>query len=421
MTLSRTREEVRRHIENHNESATSYGQSVLRRVIEPLTEAIEEFRKEGEKRRAGRHHHAFTYLSSVPADVIACLTARSIIDRISTPPSLTDVSSRVSLHLRTEILYRDFQEKAPGLWAKIERDMRGDTDRRKRTVFVRAYARYVDGTPEWPAQARIGVGMKMVEMFAKATGFVTIKDRRKGPKTVKEVHPTEEFLQWLDRNRFATGILRPISFPMVVHPQPWSAAYGGGYLSPAMSEVERSFVRTRNRSYLKKLDRMNDRLALVYEAVNRVQNVAWQVNTEVLKVIEETWDRGLDIAKLPRREPIEILPSPIKGSDDRDNLTPAQKAEFKARKREASAIHQQNAKAMSKRLHLSRSLAVARQFSEYPAIYHPHSVDFRGRLYPLASFLQPQGDDISRGLLRFAEGKPIGDGTGPGWLAVHGA
>jgi DNA-directed RNA polymerase len=36
-------------------------------------------------------------------------------------------------------------------------------------------------------------------------------------------------------------------------------------------------------------------------------------------------------------------------------------------------------------------------------------------------FLNPQGDDLSKGLLTFAEGKRIGDTTGPGWLAIHGA
>lgn len=38
----------------------------------------------------------------------------------------------------------------------------------------------------------------------------------------------------------------------------------------------------------------------------------------------------------------------------------------------------------------------------------------------MSSFLNPQADDRSRGLLCFAEGKPLGP-SGEGWLAVHGA
>jgi DNA-directed RNA polymerase len=36
-------------------------------------------------------------------------------------------------------------------------------------------------------------------------------------------------------------------------------------------------------------------------------------------------------------------------------------------------------------------------------------------------FFQPQGNDLAKGLLKFARGKPINDGVAAGWLMVHGA
>ena len=48
--------------------------------------------------------------------------------------------------------------------------------------------------------------------------------------------------------------------------------------------------------------------------------------------------------------------------------------------------------------------AVVRDFA---AIYYPHTLDWRGRAYPLPMWLQPQGNDLSRGLLQFTEGKPL--------------
>ena len=52
--------------------------------------------------------------------------------------------------------------------------------------------------------------------------------------------------------------------------------------------------------------------------------------------------------------------------------------------------------------------------------YQYMSADYRGRLYYDEPFLNFQGSDISRGIMLFAEGKPI-DESGNFWLAVHTA
>lgn len=50
--------------------------------------------------------------------------------------------------------------------------------------------------------------------------------------------------------------------------------------------------------------------------------------------------------------------------------------------------------------------------------YQPHSLDFRGRAYPMPLHLNHMGDDLSRGLLKFAEAKPLGV-RGLRWLKIH--
>lgn len=52
-----------------------------------------------------------------------------------------------------------------------------------------------------------------------------------------------------------------------------------------------------------------------------------------------------------------------------------------------------------------------------PAIYFPHNIDFRGRAYPMHPHLNHLGNDLCRGLLEFAEGKPLGP-DGLDWLYV---
>lgn len=50
--------------------------------------------------------------------------------------------------------------------------------------------------------------------------------------------------------------------------------------------------------------------------------------------------------------------------------------------------------------------------------YFPHNMDFRGRAYPIPPHLNHIGDDLSRGLLLFAEAKPLGE-RGLRWLKIH--
>lgn len=50
----------------------------------------------------------------------------------------------------------------------------------------------------------------------------------------------------------------------------------------------------------------------------------------------------------------------------------------------------------------------------------PHSLDFRGRAYPIPPHLNHIGDDLSRSLLVFSEGKTLGE-RGLRWLKIHAA
>merc|ERR1719261_1258905 len=72
---------------------------------------------------------------------------------------------------------------------------------------------------------------------------------------------------------------------------------------------------------------------------------------------------------------------------------------------------------MSDRPTFLLKLRVARDFEHAPCLYFPHNVDFRGRAYPVPPHLNHIGDDVSRGLLAFAEKRPLGK-DGLFWLKV---
>jgi DNA-directed RNA polymerase len=63
-------------------------------------------------------------------------------------------------------------------------------------------------------------------------------------------------------------------------------------------------------------------------------------------------------------------------------------------------------------------LNMAKAFSLVDKFYFPHNMDFRGRVYPVPPHLNHMGNDLSRGLLLFSEGRKLGK-SGLKWLKIH--
>ena len=71
----------------------------------------------------------------------------------------------------------------------------------------------------------------------------------------------------------------------------------------------------------------------------------------------------------------------------------------------------------SERCSVNYKIEIARAFLN-DTFYMPHNMDFRGRAYPIPPHLNHIGDDLSRGLLLFADSKPLGE-RGLRWLKIH--
>tara|TARA_R110000851_G_scaffold1093_2_gene3809 strand:- start:2506 stop:3843 length:1338 start_codon:yes stop_codon:yes gene_type:complete len=68
-----------------------------------------------------------------------------------------------------------------------------------------------------------------------------------------------------------------------------------------------------------------------------------------------------------------------------------------------------------------RTLAEAKRFKDYENIYYAYYIDYRGRVYPKANALSPQGDKYSKALLEFSTGKEINTRDAEMFLTMHGA
>jgi len=125
----------------------------------------------------------------------------------------------------------------------------------------------------------------------------------------------------------------------------------------------------------------------------------------------EAQRRDLAIADIPPREAPELLPLPPNVAD------------LPAAEREALLLKRHNAEKRQRELQsewptFEFKIRVARNFQNAERIYFPHNVDFRGRTYPIPPHLNHIGDDVCRGLLMFADSKPLGQ-EGLHWLKIN--
>lgn len=101
-----------------------------------------------------------------------------------------------------------------------------------------------------------------------------------------------------------------------------------------------------------------------------------------------------------------------------EELSKQEKVERTENARERKRIARINANMHSLRCDMELKLKVAEEFQSYPELFFPHNMDFRGRAYPLHPHLNHMGSDMCRGLLRFANSRPLGE-SGTRWLKIH--
>jgi DNA-directed RNA polymerase len=129
------------------------------------------------------------------------------------------------------------------------------------------------------------------------------------------------------------------------------------------------------------------------------------------------WEAGGGIAGIPPRAnlPVPVL-SLLQSSQNSASEAESSKSKFQALK-QLKSVMKHNAELHSLRTDFLYKIETARVFRNHE-FYFPHNVDFRGRAYPMPIHLHHLGSDVCRGLLRFAEKKPL-QVRGLFWLKVH--
>ena len=279
---------------------------------------------------------------------------------------------------------------------------------------------------EIPVTARVKIGALCLEYLLKAARItVSAED----PKTGEQVTSTQagfhhqmmlhqgKKIGWIVPHHEVLAKLRnesvhhiaSVRLPMVVPPKPWTSFDDGGYYSLRSKVVRQKAGDVSQRAYADAAIRNGD-MKQVLAGLDKLGKVPWQINRPILDVMTAAWNAGEGLAALvPEHSNLEMPPEPPAGATyaERSNWGKAMK-QYQDTK---SGLH-------SQRCFQNFQLEIANAMAKEEAIYFPHSVDFRGRAYPIPPMLNHIGSDVARGLLKFANGKELGS-VGLQWLKVH--
>ncbi|KAI1760854.1 DNA/RNA polymerase [Hypoxylon sp. FL1150] len=228
---------------------------------------------------------------------------------------------------------------------------------------------------------------------------------RKGRK-VGLIMPNKFLVELLKREPRGDFLARHL--PMLVDPEPWTKFDKGGFIEYPAQLVRVKHGEKDQRIYAEAAMERGD-MEQVSKGLDVLGRTGWRINRNVFNVMLEAWNSGKEIANIPPLDPqIPVPPEP----EPSDN--PLQRREWvravKAVENEKSGLH-------SERCFMNFQLEIARAFKDQ-TFYFPHNMDFRGRAYPIPTYLNHMGADHVRGLLYFARGKELGE-NGLRWLKVH--
>uniref|UniRef100_A0AAV2L0R0 DNA-directed RNA polymerase n=1 Tax=Knipowitschia caucasica TaxID=637954 RepID=A0AAV2L0R0_KNICA len=197
--------------------------------------------------------------------------------------------------------------------------------------------------------------------------------------------------------------------PMLCPPVPWTSVKFGAYLLTPTKLMRTVDGATQHEDLLEK----NQNLEPVMDSLNQLGNCAWKVNKPLLDIIITIFnDKGSDKLDIP--PPMSEAPKIPHFNSHDPSITASEKAQLKKEvifaKKKCGEMH-------SLRMDALYKLSIANHMRD-EIFWFPHSMDFRGRTYPCPPYFNHLGSDLTRAILLFAEGKPLGP-KGLDWLKIH--
>lgn len=393
--------------EDQGYSSTSSVSKVIKGALPEVAQDIESYLNED---RSGRHPDGLQYLSSLEPSLLSYLVLSCVFNAVAREATLVQTCVDVGRFVENELWAKALKESDKKLYERLVGRVlktHGNITYRKKALRATA-AKEGFKYESLSNDTRVKIGEPLVNSVLKVCEGLFVLHYANDEVFIRLTDEASDYLRELTE---LEAWMSPAFKPMVVPPKPWVSFDTGCYHSEALSRHVK-LVRTSSREHRKLVSEAIESglMAPCVQALNAIQETPWRINRRLLDVVKWAWDRGVSIDSFPPRNHLARPPRP----SDWDTLG---KDKQKAWRIKASKTAERNRGIDGERMVMLMDLKVADELSGYERFWVPHSLDFRGRVYPVCHFSQQRSDHI-RSLLEFADGVPLGD-DGLYWLSVH--
>uniref|UniRef100_A0A7N0UT29 DNA-directed RNA polymerase n=1 Tax=Kalanchoe fedtschenkoi TaxID=63787 RepID=A0A7N0UT29_KALFE len=297
--------------------------------------------------------------------------------------------------------------------------------KKQKTYQVKEIVKGQDRSKPWGQENQVKVGSRLIQLLMETAYIQSPVDQiGDSPPDIRPafIHSLKTVVAEAQKSNRRYGIIEcdPLIskglertarhmvipyMPMLVPPINWTGYDRGAYLY-LPSYVMRTHGAKQQREFIKRTPKKQ--LEPVFEALDTLGNTKWRVNKKILGVVDRIWASGGRVADLVDCEDIPLPEEPDTDDD----------AELRKWKWKVKNVKKENSERHSQRCDTELKLTVARKMKDEEGFYFPHSLDFRGRAYPMHPYLNHLGSDLCRGILEFAVGKRLGS-SGLRWLKIH--
>lgn len=409
---------------------TKVSSVLIYQLMQPFMKGIIAFKNS----RIVSHNDKFIkdFLERVGYSEAGYITLRTVINNICLNElKPVAISKAITKALLSEINIKNYKAVNNQISLTANFYIKGQLQKNvNRARIAAGFHRFMDTTDGFEreimsAEEQLLIGKKLVDILIEATGlFELSRSSVRFGKSSYILTLSKAFREHLTKIEGECELLTPILYPMLVKPRPHEAGKLGGFLTPVLQvPLVKNLSGTPN-DYLK-----DHEMPKVYRAINALQDTAWCINKRVLEVAQHFIELDKEIPELDitSGSELDFVPRPAELPVDATNeeyihfktTYPEIHAEWKKASRTA---YRKQISDRGKRLLLVSQLATAMKFKDEPELYYCYNLDWRGRIYPLQSggCPNPQGNDLSKALLKFANGVALG-AEGAKWLSMLGA
>lgn len=366
--------------------------------------------------KCGKRHRAASLANTLKSEEIAFIVSKTILSNSMYRIGLTNLSVKIGEAIEDEVRFNTI---LASMSPKEVQSFKAGMNKRIAFQFKKKYAIQkekhladegrVQLWNKWSPSDKFNVGMKMVELFALSTSLIHIVKVFVNGNIKYFAELDADVAKYIEYQDTYLADLMMEHRPMVIPPKPWTNPFDGGYYINLKKPLQLVRMSAKDCDALySDVDMPN-----VYKAVNAIQDTAWHINNRVLEVANAvcSWEHIPEALEMPTVNPAEPPARPIEADTD--------EAIQREWRQAMTHYYQEDNKRKAKRILVNCILKLANDFKDDEAIYFPHNLDFRGRVYPV-TLIHPQGNDFMKSMLEFSEGVELGK-DGHTWLAFQGA